>query len=425
MIVGLLALPLAAAVPCDGTGAYTIDSIEVNDIEIFEGGNAVFVESDSRMSVEVYLTGAEHAYDSRIEAWIGGYEYGVLRDTTPIFEVEEGVEYKKTLYIDVPNDVEASDDYTLNIEIFDDDASCKQSYTLRVQEIRHELRIFDTIFSPSQSVEAGQPLFASVRVENLGDNVEEDVKVTVAIPELNVADSEYIDELITDVDEDDGGFEFDEEDAESTDDLLLFIPADAAAGVYTVDVTVEYDRGHKVVSETYEITVSGSSATPVADAAEALVNVDAASQNVQAGQGVVYTLSVANLGAQASAYTFDVMGADGFATYRVDPQLLTVAAGQTGTAYLYVTPRSEVAGTQTFSVKVSADGSEVADLALVANVSAAESANNVSTFKTILEVGFVVLLIILVVLGIVIIAKKIREGDDDGTEDLIEGQTYY
>ena len=419
LVACLFALPFAAA-------DFVIDQVEVNDIQVTTAGDAVYAEAGSRMTIDVYLSGATDSnYDARIEAWVGGYEYNVLRDTTSIFQVEPGVDYKKTLAIELPQDMEASEDYTLNVEVFDDDVSIKQTYTLRVQEPRHSLRVYDVIFSPSQNVEAGQPLFASVRVENLGDNLEEDIKVTVAIPQLGVSSSEFIDELITDIEEsDDSGFEFDEEDAETTDDLMLLIPATAAAGNYDAVVTVEYNRGHSVIEQEYPITVRGASAVVAASAApQVLVNVDAASKTVAANQGVVYTLSVANLGSSARAFTLEVLGADGWATYRVDPQLMTVSADGTGSAYVYVTPRADVAGMQSFKVRVSEAGQPVGEVALSAQVSAADN-SNVGAFKTVLEVGFVVLLIILVILGIVIIAKKLRDSDDDGTEG-VEGQTYY
>ena len=102
LVACLFALPFAAA-------AFVIDQVEVNDIQVTTAGDAVYAEAGSRMTIDVYLSGATDSnYDARIEAWVGGYEYNVLRDTTSIFQVEPGVDYKKTLAIELPQDMEAS-----------------------------------------------------------------------------------------------------------------------------------------------------------------------------------------------------------------------------------------------------------------------------------------------------------------------------
>ena len=41
------------------------------------------------------------------------------------------------------------------------------------------LNIYDVLMSPSKVVEAGEPLFVSVRIENLGDELEEDIKAEI------------------------------------------------------------------------------------------------------------------------------------------------------------------------------------------------------------------------------------------------------
>ena len=43
------------------------------------------------------------------------------RSSSDIFEIEAGVSYKKTLRLEIPDDMDANDDYTLYVEIYDDD----------------------------------------------------------------------------------------------------------------------------------------------------------------------------------------------------------------------------------------------------------------------------------------------------------------
>ncbi len=59
-------------------------------------------------------------------------------------------------------------------------------YILRIKETRHLLAIRDIIVRPGTSVDSGRPLFVIVRVENMGANKEEDIRVNVAIPDLGI-----------------------------------------------------------------------------------------------------------------------------------------------------------------------------------------------------------------------------------------------
>lgn len=211
--------------------------------------NIVYVERGDSVSVEVYFEGAEEGLttDVNLRAWIGGYEYDTVQSTSEMFDVEAGVSYKKTLQVELPEDLIAEQDYTLYIELYDDTDSEQWISTIRVSKIRHSLDIQDVIVD--SSVDAGDYTTALVRLENMGDKKEEDIKVTISIPELGVEKSTFLDELTND--------EIDNEDEESSGDVSLTfqIPSDAESGEYEVLVSVSYNKGYDTLEESTAISV--------------------------------------------------------------------------------------------------------------------------------------------------------------------------
>lgn len=407
----------------------TLERVEVNNV-LADEFSPVFLERGEQVVVEVFFTGNPFGkcdsgddnpcYDTRVEAEIEGYEFGDVRDVVGPFEVEPGVSYRKVLTFVLPEDMPASDDLDLNIEVKDDDDLVLVRFPVRIQEPRHSLSVFDVIFNPTNNVRAGQPLFTSVRVENLGDNVEPSIKVTVAIPELGIQTSEFVDRLLTQQDQNDDEDE-DGDDAATTNDLLLMIPEDAEEGAYDVVVTLEFNRGHSTSERTFTMNVLASedeAATVLGVVSTGVsVSVDSQAQRVNQGQGGVFKFSVANLGNRAASFTFDVTGTEDWANTRVDPTSLVVQPDSTGDAFVYVAPKEGVEGMQMFTVKVMSGENVVAEKQLsleVVKVPAKTSA------KTVFAWVFVALLVILVILVIVVLVK--RAG---AKEESVEGQTYY
>ena len=423
----------------------TIDQVKVNGVNavFFDGVNLVaqtiHIDRGQDAVVEVFFTGNDDGEDTnedgvvdaedvaeydgvRVEANIGGYEHGKIEDyTREAFEVREGVSKRVLLRLDVPEDLEASEDYELNLKIWDRDGSHEVTVPLRIEEPRHLLNVYDVIVSPT-GVEAGKNVFVSVLVENMGAKKQDRATVSASIPELGVESRKFLDELQTfDAEEDD------DDDNEQVVDLSLEIPKNADAGEYDLVVRVEYNRGRTDSEQTYKVRVLGaekSVETPAGTPAETFVaSVDKASQSVRQGQGVVYTLSLANLGDSAKVYTFAVEGAE-WGSARVDPQAVTLNKDESKAVLVYVSPSESAAvGANAFTVKVLEGSSVAKEFALTANVTENATGTSYSTFKRVLEIGFIVLLIVLVILGIVLVAKKLA-GDDDEDEG-IEGQTYY
>jgi hypothetical protein len=402
----------------------TIDKIEVNGVEL-DKTSPVYTEREEELVVDVFFTGnpfgkctsndSNACYDARISAEISGYEYSEVRDSEGQFEVEPGVQYKKTLRLKLPNDMPSSDNLQLEVELKDDDDVVGIRFPIRVQEIRHKLNIYDVVFNPLNNVQAGQPLFTTVRLENLGDNTESSIKVSVSAPALGLQTSEFVDKLLT-LESENNNVDEDADDAATTNDLMLLIPSNTPEGDYNVVVSVEYNRGRSIEQQAYKLHVRGIQTTQTPQTS-VLVSVDSSSQKVEAGKGAVYKLNIANLEMRAQTFTVDVTGVTDWGTVRVEPQNVIVQADGTTDAYVYVSPKEGTTGVKTFTVKVMSGNTAVAEK----NLSLEVAPNNGVDAKTMLTWTFVALLAILVLLVIVVLVKKLAKKDSDG----VEGQTYY
>src|SRR3989344_7753202 len=106
-IIGVLAL--ANLVSAQG---YFISDITINGL--YSSSETIYAERGETIDISVKLNATADVSDVRIKAWIGGYEYGDVQVKSNIFDVESGVGYIKTLELEIPDDIDASEDYTLN-----------------------------------------------------------------------------------------------------------------------------------------------------------------------------------------------------------------------------------------------------------------------------------------------------------------------
>ena len=402
---------------------YVIDGVEVDGRDVSESDvNFITVERGNSLDVEVWvrgLSGGAVRDDVRVKAWIGGYEYGDVAKQTKTFKVESSGLYKKELSISLPDDIDADTSgnakkYTLHVEAFDGNNEARKSYQLRIEEKMHDLRIVDVIFRPGTVVNAGDMLFSTVRIENMGDKKEEDIQVKVSIPELGFLARDYIDELVP---------EDNDNDEETSGDVDLFgrIPKDAESGDYEAKVELIFNRGHDVLTEEFTLRVEGKDSA--AGEEDSLISVDSTRKDVKVGEQTSFKLMIANFGEESVRYSAEVLGVGAWGSASVDPVFVSVNAGDTGELFVKVTPST--AGEQTLTVKIKANGDVVKELNLQANV-----VKSGIELRKGLEVGFAVLAILLVILGLIIAFTKLRsnEGDDEGPElgeEKEAGQTYY
>lgn len=416
-LVAVLALSVANA------QIVTIDEVELdNDALDSTGVNALHVERGEDWEIKVHFTALEDAEEVEVRAWLSGYEDGEVEDLEFVDEIYADVSYVERLSFEFPHDLD-QDYYTLRVSVEPRSGDAVQgTYELQIEAQEDEFLIKDVIFSPGSSVEAGHALLTTVRVENVGDeDDEEGVRVQVSIPELGLTAADYIDEV-------------DEDDSATSEELYMRIPSYVESGTYEVEVSVTYDDGDEEITQFYELEVIGeeesTTTTTSSTESKTVIYVGPESQDMVAGQGgAVYPITLQNAEGDAKTYVVSVEGYEGWGTVRVDPSnVVVVDAGDTQAVYLFVAANEGISGLQTLGVTISSGDEQLQEVLLRANVVPGEStstsdASGWSSLKKGLEVGLIVLVVLLVILGLIIAVNKLRGNDDD--EDDEAGQTYY
>tara|TARA_Y100000310_G_C20694185_1_gene824311 strand:+ start:3603 stop:4898 length:1296 start_codon:yes stop_codon:yes gene_type:complete len=418
-IVALVALiGTAFAVSADSPN-FDINSIQVNDLDV-TGFTSLDVERGDKLDIEVVVTGdvnGSEVDDVIVEAKIMGYEFGSIVDTEGPFSTEPGKTYKKTLTLYVPDDIDASEDYTLRIEVSDKVDEVQQSITLHIDEPRHNLNIFDVLLNPSSTIAAGNPVFVTVRLENLGEKEENDIKVTATISELGISTVNYIDELNTEEQEEN-------EDTINQDnskqlDLLLRIPEDASTGTYEVRIDVEYNRGHNFLSQSLSLNVEGTSQA----GGQTVINSDSSSKAVNAGESVDYKVMVANLGDEPGVYSLQVDGVASWGESGIQPGLLTIMPDSTGEMVVSIAPfASEQAASHTWVARVMLGNEVLSEVLFTTKVNSGSAAGG-DSLKSALAIIFGVLVVVLIVLALILAFRRMNSEEEDSS--VAEGQAYY
>jgi len=412
-IVGLLATSVAYAadVPVQ------IQKVYVNGAEFDITGGEIRgdIERADSIEVEVKLLATGNDEHVSVEAEVRGLEYDREKasDQTPEFTIKDGRSYYKILRLDLPDRMD-SDQYALRIEVGNrKDDEAVENLILDVGSVRHGIKIKDVVFSPVE-IQAGRTLITNVRLKNIGEYDEEDVKVIVELPELGISQADYIDDVEAD-------------DSVTSEPIWMRIPAQAEAGEYTVVVTVEYNEGDDKVSAEYEVTVVSDVAGSVLaeSVGKTIINVGSEVQNVIAGEsGVIYPVSLTNGGLTSRTYTISVNVGD-WADIRVSPNVVVLEAGETKIVYVYVAAREEASqGEQTFGVEIKSGDELLKEVVLKANVTKSVSE---SGFKKALEIVLVVLVVLLFVIGLIIGFSRLRgnEEEDIEEEQKEDEQSYY
>ncbi|MBI2079848.1 hypothetical protein HYT84_03715 [Candidatus Micrarchaeota archaeon] len=220
----------ALAVPVELT------RVEVNDVQLTPlTVNKLSVERGTQLEVEVRVLGLDDADNLELEAFLSGYEHNDVRRVaaySKVFSVEKDELEVKKFTLDLPGDLEV-DTYKLRLMVTDRSGDAlSQSFDLKVDSPRHKLVVEDVLTYPQGTVRAGEALLVRVRVANEGEKDEENVKVTVSVPQLGLSQSTYLEEI-----------EADEE--EQTEELYLPVPADAASGAFDLVTEVSYNDGFR------------------------------------------------------------------------------------------------------------------------------------------------------------------------------------
>jgi uncharacterized membrane protein len=406
---------------------YMIDNIRVNDLSMINTGSPITldVERGDRLDIEVYITGTgndSETDDVFVTAKIMGYEFGSVSESEGPFSIESGKTYKKTLTLYVPEDIDSSEEYTLRLEVSDRIDEISEDILLHIDESRHNLRIYDVVVNPSSTIAAGNPLFVTVRLENLGEKEENDIKVKATIPALGVSTINYLGELNTENQEENEDHL--RQDSSKQLDLLVRIPEDAATGVYELKVEVEYNRGHNFLSQSMDLNVEGFEAE--VPGVQTVINTDSNSKETDVGETVEYRVMIANIGEQPGVFSVQIDGVSTWGEAVVQPGLMTVMPDSTGEVVISITPfNADDSSTHTWVARVMLENNVLSESLFTTKVNAQEVEKDTTsnTLKTVLAIVFGILIVVLIVLALIIAFRKATGNEEESAA--IGEQTYY
>ena len=420
-LVGLTALVSA------DSDLYEITDVKVSGVTV-SSTSTTQVELEDSITVEVHFVGTGNetfcpngdvddcTVDVQVKTWIGGYEYDDVEAKTTMFDVEPGVTYSKTLYLEIPDDLDVEDgnDYTLYVEVYDDVDDERESYGLFAERPRHSIKLVDVLHDAS--IEAGDFTSVEVRLENLGDRKEEDLKVEIDLGGL-ASDVTFLDEL--------AAFEINNEDEESSGsvDFVLKIPSDTVTGYYDLTIKVFYDRGHSGFEHVETLYVEGlDAASQSGDGGEAQVVLSLGTKNIDAvaGESSTFTLKFANDGTSAATYVATINGIDQWASVDVSPGVLVLDGGETDTITVTLTPDADAKGDYDFSVQVlDSEGNLLDDVGMKASVDEKESSSSLW------KIFFIILIILVILIALIVAFRRLKDEEDDDPLEPKDGQAYY
>ena len=389
---------------------FQIVDVEVNGMDM-TGVSTVQVELGEDTDVRVEVEGLNDTDDVRIKAWLGGYEYGDIEDSSDIFDIEAGVTYSETLHLEIPEDLDVDDnEFTLYVEVYDDEETVIETYNAYVEQQRHSLEIMDVIYNTI--LEDGDVV--EVRVENHAESKEEDIKVTLTIDGFTA--SGYIDELAASPEDSN-------EDEEDSDSISFVLDLDGfTTGYYDMEVDVSYNRGHDDVEHVYAVYVLADDEAEPETAPEAPEAEDDGTVTVTvSGSGLEYELTFVNTKSESEVFTIDIAGEDQWATVEMDP-LVVVGADDTAVVDLVLTPLDENCCVETeFTIQIlDADGMLLEEATFEVDVDESGSWWADNWWKLL-----AIILVVLIVLIILILIFKGTGSDDDDDLELQDGKTYY
>ncbi len=370
-----------------------VKEVIVNDVKVVDNYTLTdehfVVETGDTLFVTVKLKSATDVDDVSIEAEIRGLETGTLRQETGLFDMKANKTYAKFLTIKIPEDIDLkrklTRDLTLRITASNDEED-RQDIDFTVDRERHNLFVLD-VQAPSE-VDAGNTLLVETAVRNRGYEYEEDVFVKASIPELGISKQKYLGDFVP--------YKYINRDYDDDTDkavafIRLEIPEDAKTGDYTLKVTAYTHDGVAKTEKTSNIRVNGIQLPQTSIVA------DATTKSVAREQGVVYKITVTNLG-ETQTYTAELTGVD-FGTSSVNPAILTLTHGANGEFNVFVSPaKTATLGSHAFNVVVKANGETVKTL----NLNTEVTGQTTDKLRQNLIVIAIILVVILIILAIII-----------------------
>jgi hypothetical protein len=358
----------------------------------------VSVIAGETITVKVYFTAAENDTDVTMEAEIEGNKVDVDAVTSS-FDVIEGKSYRKVLTLKVPYELkdELNDELTLNIELDGKEHKTDlDEITLEVQRPSYNVD-FKSI-NVASTIEAGETFPVDIVLKNIGYNDLDDLYVTASIPGLELEQTAYFGDLVSDEWND----EYDDDETDTwSGRLLMEVPYNVEAGLYALELKVENDD--TVITEVKQIVIGNEFETSV------IVSADA--KTVAVGADAEYSLLIVNPTNKLKVYRVVSESTDSVSS-NAEQSVIAIPAGSSKTVQVTANAGSE--GEYSFDINVFS-GSELVDtVTLNLNAQGKSVTNPIVILTVILAIVFLVLLVVLIVL----VTKKPQKSEEFG-------ESYY
>lgn len=372
-IVALLAVFLVGAVSAAEIASSGL-TVSFKDIQL--GGSTYVGYVGETVPVRVTFTSNVSVADARIKVRMEGHREEIASSTRRLTLVEGGV-YTELLNLKLPSDLKDTlEGYTLYVEVSSAVDRTEASYNIRMQRESYELKVLSVDYSLDAS--AGSTVPVMIVVKNTGFQRNDDVYVTVAVPELGISARAYLEDLVAVEDCEDG---CDRRDSISRI-LNLRIPENANPGIYDMTVTVYNSDSRTVEKKVLKVNAPTTSALVATSR----------NQELRAGETKTYDLVIVNSDDSIKVYTLSAVSTSALEVSV--PSVVTVAPQTAYTVPVTVKAKSGAeSGSHTFTVSVNGQ-----QTSFIANVGRGTSSRGVIALTIILAIIFVALLVLLIVL---------------------------
>jgi hypothetical protein len=366
-------------------------------------------------------------YDSSGNNQVSDFEFDSSNEDDEEYDlgdIDEDDEADATFKFKVPADFEDgkyklavkaySDDVGEDVQCIDTATDLKESDRYNSIDVKREsdegnFIAFDDIELTPTEATCGDRVSMTLDVYNIGDEDQDQVKVTLKNTELGI--DEFV-EIRSGLDQGD----------KETISFDVAIPQSARDKVYTLALSAEYDynRGtyrqelDEDTSVSMRVIGCGTSDNQTGGGEKiAIIGATLESEEVVAGGEVVVKATITNLKSQRTAFAIDALDYQSWATLdEISPRVVDIPAGESKDVLLTFTVDEAIEGEHSFNIeaKDGLGGSELREIAL--NVESTSSTgtglfNNLGNNAFLWVIGAVnVILVVLIIVVAVRVARR-------------------
>src|SRR3989344_3459316 len=309
-----LAISLIASVSASSISV-EVSGVQATNLAVFAG---------QTLPVRVVFSSDISASDVRVKAWISGEQ--ALAVSTDRFNVVAGKTYSRLVSIQVPSNIDPTEDLTLNVlvENRENGTIVERTVSLSAQRDSYVVEILDA--NMNSEVKAGSSLPIDIVLKNRGMQLAEDTFVRAKIAALGIEQKAFFGDL-SPLDQTNP----DREDAVQKR-IVLNIPFNAPVGIYLVELQVY--NADSVATTTQKVSV-------VSGASENTVFISTAnSKTFAVGDKAVYSLTLVNSEDKVRVYQLSAETPVSLAA-SLDESVIVVPAGSSKTVNFGVTASKE------------------------------------------------------------------------------------